>query len=416
MEIQASRAFIEGCFREEPASCECACPFHLEIRSFLKKAARGRWPAAYRDLCGATAFPSIAAELCPRPCMDRCQRPTVGEDAPLNMGALEQACLRFAANERPQDFPLQPKTQRVAVVGAGPAGLACALVLARKKFQITVFDSAETWGGHLRSHAAFAQFDADFQKQFSNQSVDFRFSTEATEAMLTDYDAVYVATGNPDADFGLSESWDSMLFTTSRPGWFMGGGVVRMPLMESIAAGNLLSQLMEAYLQVGRATLVVERALDVCDGHFVPHPDVVSAPGIVPATPETGYSKDEAKAEAARCMQCVCDGCMTACELMTHYRKSPDKLATQVCSDSNTIPPLSNCELTRQTYSCNLCGRCADRCPEGIDLGALFQFSRVDRWKQKKWVPGMHDYWLRALDFNRRAADGCSHPARNPCR
>ena len=217
---------------------------------------------------------------------------------------------------------------------------------------------------------------------------------------MSGFDAVYVATGDAGADFGLSGSWDSSLLTTERPGWFMGGGVVGMPLMESIAAGSRLSQLMEAYLQVGRATLVVERGTETCEGHFVEHPGVASAPRVEPADPEAGYSKDEAKAEAGRCMQCVCDGCMTACELMQHYRKTPDKLATQVCSDSNTIPPLSNCELTRQTYSCNLCGRCADRCPEGIDLGALFRFSREDRWKQKKWVPGLHDYWLRALDFS----------------
>ena len=153
MEIQASRAYIEGCFREEPASCECACPFSLDIRSFLKKMAKGRWPAAYRDLCAAIAFPSVAAELCPRPCEGRCQRSVLG-DAPLNMGGLEQACLRLAANERAQDFPLSPKPQRVAVVGAGPAGLSCALALARKKYQVTVFDQAEGWGGHLRAHPA----------------------------------------------------------------------------------------------------------------------------------------------------------------------------------------------------------------------------------------------------------------------
>ena len=399
MEIQASRAYIEGCFREEPASCECVCPFHLDIRSFLKKMAKGRWPAAYRDLCAAIPFPSIAAALCPRPCEGRCQRPTVGDDAPLHMGELERACLRFAANERAQDFPLPEKTQRVAVVGAGPAGLSCALTLARKKYQVTVFDKAEGWGGHLRFHAAFARFAADFSKQFANQNVAFRFDTEAAEATLQGFDAVYIATGSPEADFGLSDGWNSATLTTARPGWFMGGGVVGMPLMESVAAGFLLSQLIEAYVQTGRAELVVERAA-ACEGHFVPHPGVPSAPRVVPAAPEEGYSKDEAKAEAARCMQCVCDGCMTACELMTHYRKTPDKLATQVCSDSNTIPPLSNCELTRQTYSCNLCGRCADRCPEGIDLGALFQFSRADRWRQKKWVPGLHDYWLRALDFS----------------
>ena len=413
MEIQASRAYIEGCFREEPASCACACPFHLDIRAFLKKMERGRWPAAYRDLCAAIAFPSVAAELCPRPCEGRCQRPTVRNDAPLDMGALEKACLRFAANEKAQDFPLTPKPQRLAVVGAGPAGLSCALAMARKKYQVTVFDLSEGWGGHLRAHPAFPRFDADFAKQFAGQNVEFRFGTKADEAVLSEFDAVYIATGDPAADFRLSGSWDSATLTTERPGWFLGGGAAGMPLMESVAAGNLLSQLMEAYLQTGRAELIVEREANACEGHFVAHPDAVSVPRVVPASPEEGYSKDEAKAEAARCMQCVCDGCMTACELMTHYRKTPDKLATQVCADSNTIPPLSNCELTRQTYSCNLCGLCADRCPEGIDLGALFRFSRADRWKQKKWIPGLHDYWLRALDFS--GGEGF-YASREPCR
>ena len=71
-------------------------------QAVLKKMAKGRWPAAYRDLCGAIAFPSIAAELCPRPCEGRCQRTTVGGDAPLNMGELERACLRLAASAKAQ--------------------------------------------------------------------------------------------------------------------------------------------------------------------------------------------------------------------------------------------------------------------------------------------------------------------------
>ena len=145
MELQESNAFVEKCFRDEPASCECACPFRMEIRSFLKKVSKGRWPAAYRDMSSAIPFPSVAAALCPRPCEGRCQRTMTG-DAPLNMGALEQACIDFAAGEKAQDFPLPPKTQRIAIVGAGPTGLACALSMARKKYQVTVFDSADGWG------------------------------------------------------------------------------------------------------------------------------------------------------------------------------------------------------------------------------------------------------------------------------
>ena len=398
MELQESMAYVSGCFRDEPASCECACPFTLEIRSFLKKMAKGRWPAAYRDLSAAIPFPSVAAALCPRPCENRCQRTMLG-DAPLNMGALERACVSFAASERAQEFPLPAKTQRVAVVGAGPAGLACALALARKKFPVTVFDSAPGWGGHLRADPDFERFDADFIKQFASQSAEFRFGVTADEVMLAEFDAVYLATGDPAKDFGLGESWDSTLFTTARPGWLLGGGAAGMPLMESMAAARQLSQLIEAYLQTGRAALIVERTGMDCSGHFVEHPGEISKPGVVPAD-GIAYTKDEAKAEAARCMQCVCDGCMSGCELMAHYRKTPAKLATDISGDSHTAPPFSNCAATRQTYSCNLCGDCAAHCPEGIDLGALFKFSRNDRWQRGKSIPGMHDFWLRTLDFN----------------
>lgn len=411
MELQESNAYVEKCFRDEPASCECACPFRMEIRSFLKKVSKGRWPAAYRDMSAAIPFPSVAAALCPRPCEGRCQRTVLG-DEPVNLGALEQACIRFAASEKAQDFPLPPKTQRIAVVGAGPAGLACALSMARKKYQVTVFETAEGWGGHLREHPDFGNFDTDFEKQFENQSVEFRFGVTADETALAEFDAVYIATGDPAADFSLSGSWDPVLYTTERPGWFLGGGVAGMPLMESMAAAKKLSQLLEAYLQTGRAALVVEQSAADCPGHFVEHPGEESKVRVVPADGGQ-YTKEEAKAEAARCMQCVCDGCMSKCELMAHYRKTPGKLAVEISADSHTTPPFSNCAATRQTYSCNLCGNCAEFCPEGIDLGALFKFSRVDRWQRGKWVPGMHDYWLRTLDFH--GSEGF-YASPEPCR
>ena len=116
MELQDSKAFVQNCFHDESASCACASPFHLDIRAFLKKVARGRWPAAYRELSTAILFPSIAAELCPQPCRSRCQRESLGDEA-LNMAELEKACIRFATGEA-ADFRLPPKEETVAVVGA----------------------------------------------------------------------------------------------------------------------------------------------------------------------------------------------------------------------------------------------------------------------------------------------------------
>lgn len=404
MELKDTQAFVAGCFRDEPASCVCACPFNLDIRGFLKKLEKGRFPAAYRDLSAATLFPSIAAELCPRPCRAKCQRVPMGDEA-LDMGALERACVSFAAGEKAVSFPLQSKGKTVAVVGAGPAGLACALSLARKKYSISVFDSAPGWGGHLRTHGAFPRFDADFAKQFAAEKVDFRFETKISSLdELGGFDAVYLACGRGGSDFGLLPGWNASLFTTEKPGVFMGGELCSMPLMESIAAGARLSQLMEAYLMTGKAALIVEKSAVECDGHMLDHSGEERRAHIVPEDPEAGYTKAEAKAEAGRCMQCVCDGCMKVCEVMSHYRKTPSKLAADIAGDAHTTPPFSNCEATRQTYSCMQCSSCSASCPEGVDMGALFRFSREDRWKQDKWVPGIHDFWLRELDF--KCGDG----------
>ena len=116
MELQETRGVVERCFRGEAASCECACPFHLEIRAILQKMARGRWPAAYRDLSQTLLFPAVVGALCPQPCRERCQRVTRG-DEPLAMAALERACAAFNAAAPAEGFQIPPKSQRVAVFG-----------------------------------------------------------------------------------------------------------------------------------------------------------------------------------------------------------------------------------------------------------------------------------------------------------
>ena len=139
MKLEDSAAYAAKCFRGEPPSCAFACPFHMDIRSFLDKAAKGRWGAAYKILRDATVFPGIVAALCDQPCRQSCQRTVLG-DAAIALRDVEAACLRYAKDRKPQAYVIPPKDKRIAVIGAGPAGLSCALNLAQKKYQVTVFD------------------------------------------------------------------------------------------------------------------------------------------------------------------------------------------------------------------------------------------------------------------------------------
>jgi Fe-S oxidoreductase len=398
MKLEDATGYVAQCFNGEPASCSFACPFSLDIRAFLEKISKGRWTPAYKQLRNAVVFPSVVAALCPQPCRDHCQRAQLG-DAPLALGDLEEACINYVKNRKAELFVIPPKTQKIAVVGAGPAGLSCALSLAQKKYIVTVFDKEQAWGGSLQSHPRFGDFDEDFRLQFSSVEVEFLFDTKINSlGLLTGYDAVYVATGKGGEDFGLLPGWDGRLLTTDIPNVFLGGELTGAPLMEAIAQGSEASKLIEGFLLAGKAGASPAPDRKNCE-RYLRHDRAENKPLVEKSNGES-YTEEEAKAEAARCFQCDCDYCEASCEMLKWYRKKPHKLGMEVFTDAIANSLVSTRTLTRETYSCNICGKCKSVCPVDVDIGALLQYSRADRVGQDKQVPAIHDYWLRDMDFN----------------
>jgi Fe-S oxidoreductase len=399
MKMEDATAYTAKCFNGEPASCSYACPFHLDIRSFLEKAGKGRWMPAYKELRNAVVFPVLVSVLCDEPCRDRCQR-TVTGDEPIALRDIEKAVIRYAKNRKPESYFIPPKTQSVAVVGAGAAGLSCALNLAQKKYKVTVFDRLDGWGGSLRNHPQFKEFDEDFALQFSAVDVTFKFGTEIKVLdELESFDAVYIATGAGGESFGLLESWDPELLTTSNPKVFMGGALCGAALMESIAQGLELSKTIEVFLMTGKTSGTHGTYGKNDCGHYLTHDGEASVP-LVTASSEDGYTEEEAKAEAQRCFKCDCDYCEKSCEMLKWFKKKPHRIAVEVATDSQATSTLSARTITRETYSCNICGKCKSVCPENVDIGALLQFSRTDRLSAGKDIPAYHDYWLREMEFN----------------
>ena len=407
MKLEDATRYTEKCFNGEPASCSYACPFHLDIRSFLEKVSRGRWVPAYKVLRNAVIFPGIVSVLCDEPCREHCQRTLLGDEA-LAMLDLEAACIKYAKNTKPEFFAIPPKSERVAVIGAGVSGLACALNLAQKKYSVTVFEKESGWGGklpngeRLSSHPRFADFDQDIALQFSAVDVEFRYGTEIKSLTeLADFDAIYIATGKGGDSFGLLASWDAEMFTTSEPKVFMGGTLCGVSKMEGIAHSVQASKIMEAFLQTGKASLVNAQVYDKknCE-RYLKHDGAVSVPRVIASSPD-GYTEEEAKKEAARCLLCDCDYCIASCEMLQKFRKKPHKIAVEVATDMQVTGNLASRALTRQTYSCNLCGHCKSVCPEDVDIGALLQSSRTARKNAggESYPAAFHDFWLREMDF-----------------
>ena len=396
MEPAEAAAYTENCISGEPAPCVSKCPFRLDVRQFLGKTSKRKWNSAYKTLRTAVVFPAIVGALCPAPCENECLRAQTG-DEPVAVRMIEDACVSLAENKRPEYYVIPPKTQRAAIIGAGVAGLSAALCLAQKKYPVTVYDSGEGWGGSLRSHPRFSEFDADITMQFSVTEAEFIFNTSITSLEgLTGYDLIYVATGSGGDSFGLLGGWDPDLLTTAAPGIFIGGALTGADLPGSVVQGKTLSKTAEVFLQTGKAAGESGAVKDrVC------RPDYSGAPSVRRAAPagQDGYTADEAETESLRCFQCDCEKCVASCEMLNAFRKKPKKIALEVLTDTKVTPPYSTHTLTRQAYSCNMCGHCKAVCPEDIDVGALLQASRAARTQDRDYPAAMHDFWLREMDF-----------------
>ncbi len=389
-------AFTAGCYSGEPASCTFACPFRLDLRSFLKKAGRGRWSAAAKELAMALPFPVVVNALCPRPCEGACQRETVLGEEPVAIGMIESACLRAEVKKERAAYTLPPLAQRAAVIGAGPVGLACALYLGRKRYQVTVFEREGGWGGSLRNHTEFEAFDRDFTQRFSDTGADFRFHTEIRDLKaLEEYDVVFLATGADGADFGLLKDWSAELGSTADPRVFLSGALAGLSAIEGMAHAAVVAKAMESFLQSGSPEYAREDWDRTKCTRYVPHRGEPPSPHVVPAG-ET-YTPEEAQAEAGRCMQCDCEACMGACELLQKYKKKPPRIAVDVAQDGQTRNSVSSACITRQTWSCSQCGRCGTLCGEGVDLCGLFALSRKDRVAGGAYPPAFHGYRLAEM-------------------
>ena len=396
LELNEIKPYVEACIHDEAAPCSCSCPYGLNVRSLMKKLAKGRLSSAYKEFRTAAVFPVIAAALCDHPCEKVCQRIKLGDET-VDIGGLEKAILTLTKPQAPDVFPIPAKDTGIAVIGAGCTGLSLALSMAQKKYPVTVFEQDDNWGGCLRSHPDFASFDEDIRFQTSQEKIEFRYG-EKIESLdaLSGYAAIYIATGKGGNDFGLLESWNSSWFTTSEKGVFMGGGLCGQSVTEGIAAGSAVSRYMECVIQTGRVIPDPEKKCTI-DVDLVPA-GAEKAERIVPADPENGYTKDEVKQEASRCFLCDCDKCMKGCELLSKYNKPPLQVGNEVIADMGAHF-LASRTMSRPTYSCNQCGWCESVCPENIGMGNVFHTSRTERVVKGIQPEAFHDHWLSELEF-----------------
>ncbi|NYB72695.1 NAD(P)-binding protein [Sedimentibacter hydroxybenzoicus DSM 7310] len=386
---------IKTCLQNEPSFCTAVCPFHLDIHDFIPKMQRGRFNAAYRTYLNAVVFPNIVSELCHEPCKKVCPRSS--KDEAINMKLLEKASIKFARNLEPNSYNMPPKNKKVAIVGAGISGLSCALRLASKKYDVTVFEKSGRIGGHLWDLSEPEIFLNDIERQFKNEKYTLCLNKEVInlEELKEKYDAVYVATGKDGSNFGLKRNFNGA-FASNTPGIFMGGMLCGKNIVESIADGIYAVNAIERYIKTGNMNQEEEKN----DTKIKINADFITEVEPVMPSDDGTYTSENAVEEAKRCLRCSCDACIRHCDLMKYYGKYPKRIGEEV---HITVHPGTldgnGTVATRLISTCNQCGLCKDVCPERIDTGEYLLQSHREMREKGAMPWAFHDFWLRDMEF-----------------
>lgn len=129
----------------EPA-CSSACPAGVDVKAYVNLIADGRYERAVDVIRRSNPFPGVCGRVCTHPCESECQRSEV--DDALAIRALKRFASDYEISRKSLISPVRPShEEKIAVVGAGPAGLTAAANLAYEGFSVTVFDSAPVAGG-----------------------------------------------------------------------------------------------------------------------------------------------------------------------------------------------------------------------------------------------------------------------------
>ncbi|MCF8326423.1 MAG: FAD-dependent oxidoreductase [Leadbetterella sp.] len=185
--------------------CQYACPAHTPVPHYIRLIAAGKYTEAYMVNWESNVFPGVLGRTCDRPCEPACRRGRV-EEEPVAICRLKRVAADFK-DDIAQYLPEIPKVKngkKIAIIGAGPAGLTVARDLAPLGYEIHMYDDQSKGGGMMRSQIPSFRLPNSVLDQEVNVILDMdivkhfnQYVTSLKDIINGGYDAVFVATGAP---------------------------------------------------------------------------------------------------------------------------------------------------------------------------------------------------------------------------
>jgi formate dehydrogenase beta subunit len=208
--INGKRTVREGNYHSVvTAPCINACPSHVDVPAYLENVRMDHWPEAMAVVRNNCPMPGTIGRVCVRPCEDQCRRKDL--DSPIAIRAVK----RFLADQeqfnglKAQEPETDRKPEKIAVIGAGPAGLSCAYYLGRAGYSATVFECQEAPGGMaafgIPSYRLPRDVIAHEVDAVKSMGAEIRYGVNVGKDITLDdiaaqgYRAVFLALGAPES-------------------------------------------------------------------------------------------------------------------------------------------------------------------------------------------------------------------------
>lgn len=370
--------------------CHVTCPANMNIPLMIRQISEGKLEDAIATVKKDIALPAVLGRICPAPCEKACRRDSY--DKGVSICLLKRYVADVDLQSQKSYLPVckDKKNKSVAIIGAGPAGLAAAYYLAQEGFDCTIFDEHEKPGGMLQYGVPENELPRDVLDkeiaQIAKLGVKFKLKTKigenvTLESLRKDFGAVFVAVGKlkeQSDSMGLQTKADAIVidsntYQTNIPGVFAGGDAVRKRkvTVRAVADGKeacaAISQYLSGQNVTGPVKLFNSRIGKLSSeevGKFV------SAVGwamptnlkkvVCEAHPTNiGFTNDEALQEAARCLHCDCRKPVN-CKLRKYSDQYNAKAGQYKGKNRSFVQLAEHPELIFEPGKCIDCGLCIE--------------------------------------------------------
>ena len=407
------------------APCQIACPAHMNIPQMNRLIAAGKFDESLAVVKRDIALPAVLGRICPAPCEGACHRKTV--DEPISICLLK----RFVGDEgaEPEIIPAPKTGKKVAVIGAGPAGLAAAYYLQIKGAQVTLLDKNEKAGGLLRTAISEEILPVEvLDKEIEailKTGVEFQggkdITKEVFENLKKDFDAVVIATGTvpENADFfGLNATPKGIIadkdsYQTSEKNVFAIGNVLRSSRLavRSVGQGKEVAFSVLQYFNgqepKGEPRIFNSRFGKLVVDEFAEYiKESVEGKRVFPASGgHSSFSKEEAIAEAERCMHCDCRA-IDNCKLREYSNQyNVDQKRFKTSERRHITKQMNHGSVVYEPQKCIKCGICV-RLTE--KHGEKFGFTYIGRgFDVEIGIPFNEELEVGLSKIAVKVAEGC---------